>query len=68
MTQGLTYLDFDPRNRPSGLLDCSDKQVVMEALLSRDAGQQINVADHQVTPLGLLQAVLVVRRKSSNPM
>ena len=67
MLQDLTYLDFHPRKRPSELKSC-DKQVVMEALLSRDASQQIDIADHQVRLLGLVQAVPVVPHKSSGLM
>ena len=67
LPQDLTYLDFHPSNRPSELGVC-DKQVVMEALLSRDAGQQIDIADHQVTLSGLVTAVPVVPNKSSGLM
>ena len=67
MTQDLSYWDFDPRERPSELGVC-DNQVVMKALLSRDAGQQIDLADHQVTPPGLVQAVPVVPCESGSLM
>ena len=67
MTQDLMYFHFDPRERPSEL-DVCDKRVVMKALLSQDAGQQIDIADHQVTLLGLVQAVPVVPSKSSGLM
>ena len=54
MIQDLLYHDFDPCNRLPGFLDCCDEQVVVEALLSCDVGQQMDVADHQVTTLSLV--------------
>ena len=56
ITQDLCKHDYDPRELPSGLLDRGHKQVVIQALLSRDAGLQIDIADHQVTLLGLVQS------------
>ena len=48
MSQDLHYYHFSPSLRPSGHDSC-DEQVVMEALLSHDARQQIDIPDDQVT-------------------
>ena len=48
MTQELYFEDFNGWHRPSKQ-QSFDTQV-MEAVLGRDASQQIDIADNQVTP------------------
>lgn len=56
-TQTLYLEDYSGWHHPPGRQSLGfDTQVVMEALLNQDAGQQIDITDNQVTPVGLVRS------------